>query len=394
MRFFVFISAALIALISFACNEEALSYQKVVISVKIKEKGDFSAIDNVQIKMTNTASGVVYNTRCDDEGLAHLVVERGFYSVQAQYEYIDGAIQYMYNGRLDQIEVLSAKEEFQKVELFLDYSSKSAIVISEVYFAGCKGNKGENYMKDQYIALYNNTQETVYLDGLCIGTVAPAVASKPSSWMNATDMSLIPIAYMAWQFPGSGNDYPLLPGQEVMIANNAVNHQAGSYNHPNSVDLSHIDWAFWDPSLKHDINAGVKPLNMFWKHGTSSSYAIAVQGPTFVLFRFEDIAAGEFAKDPMNLQKEPGRPTSSSYFLMIPRETIIDCVDIVEALSNKNNKRVPASLDVEAVYMAAGRYSGRALRRRFVGTNNGDIQMQDTNNSFADFEEVIPSLKK
>ncbi|MGL6177932.1 MAG: DUF4876 domain-containing protein, partial [Tannerellaceae bacterium] len=361
---------------------------------RIQEKSELPSISNVQVKMTNTASGVVYNANCDDNGCAYLAVERGFYSVQAQYEYIDGAIQYIYNGRLNQVEVLSTEKEFHEVELYLDYSSKSAIVISEVYYAGCKGNKGENYMKDQYIALYNNTQDIVYLDGLCVGTVAPAVASKPSSWMNATDMGLIPIAYMAWQFPGNGYEYPLLPGQEVVIANNAVNHQAGGYNHPNSVDLSEIDWAFWDSSLKHDINAGVIPLNMFWKHGTSTSYAIAVQGPTFVVFRFEDVLATDFAKNPENLQKEPGRPTSSSYYLMIPREMIIDCVDIVEDISNKNNKRVPASLDVEAVYMAAGRYSGRALRRRSIVTNDGDILMQDTNNSFEDFEEVIPSLKK
>ena len=51
---------------------------------------------------------------------------------------------------------------------------------------------------------------------------------------------------MAWQFPGTGTDYPLQPGEETIIAINAINHMDIASQ---SVDLSKADFAFWDPLL-------------------------------------------------------------------------------------------------------------------------------------------------
>lgn len=52
------------------------------------------------------------------------------------------------------------------------------------------------------------------------------------SWVKYTDMKRIPVADMTWQFPGSGKEYPLLPGAETTIATNAVDHTEANISMP------------------------------------------------------------------------------------------------------------------------------------------------------------------
>ena len=79
-------------------------------------------------------------------------------------------------------------------------------VIKEIYFGGCKGLNNEEYKDDQYVTLYNNSDQTIYLDGLCLGIVDPG-NNLESPWMNYTDMKRIPVNDLTWQFPGSGKEY-------------------------------------------------------------------------------------------------------------------------------------------------------------------------------------------
>ena len=74
------------------------------------------------------------------------------------------------------------------------------------------------------MSIYNNSDEIAYLDSLCIGTVNPVTSTSPSNFTKP-DGSLwdeIPLFMMAWQFPGTGTDYPLQPGKT--LSRNAINH--------------------------------------------------------------------------------------------------------------------------------------------------------------------------
>ena len=48
-----------------------------------------------------------------------------------------------------------------------------------------------------------------------------------------------------YAFPGSGTDYPVAPGEEVLIAVNAINHKEIN---PKSFDLSKAKFEFYDES--------------------------------------------------------------------------------------------------------------------------------------------------
>lgn len=128
--------------------------------------------------------------------------------------------------------------------------------------------------------------------------------TKPSGWMLHTDMKEIPLFMMCWEFPGTGTEYPIQPGERQTIAINAINHTNSEVGVPASLDLSSVEWAFWDPILTgSQISAGVKPLNLVWR-GTGFSYLFSMNGPTILLFR-PKTDLREWIANPDHIQKEP-----------------------------------------------------------------------------------------
>lgn len=267
------------------------------------------------------------------------------------------------------------------------------LVIKEIYYGGCVGRLGNGYLADQYITLYNNSDETIYLDGLCVAVIDP-LGCIESPWMKYTDMKRIPVNDLTWQFPGSGKEYPLLPGSETTIATNAVNHKAERYKCPNSVNLSMVDWRFWDASLsRQDNTSEVTPMKLISKLNPNINlYLLSVIDPTFMIFSIQGTTAEAYINNPENLEPRPQSSDPKNRYLMIPKEWVIDCINCV-----KNNqlslKRVPDELDKGAAYIPDGPYSGYSLVRKSTFTPNGKLIYQNTNNSAEDFEESIPELK-
>lgn len=376
-----------------SCIDKENSNCQVTIQVTLPEGYTVAPEDKIQVQLTNITTGTVYTTLCPATGTALFDVEYGFYNVTAQYKTQSGFRIHLFNGLINALSLLPDRQH-ATVFLNLIHTETNPLLIKEIYYAGCKGNNGVNYMKDQYVTLYNNSNETIWLDSLCIGMVAPA-GNAVSSWMQQTDMQLIPVHTMAWQFPGTGKQHPLLPGTETTIATNAVDHTGGAYQHTNSVNLAKVDWAFWDQSLsdRHDITPGVTPLCPIWQDNKVVMYSLALSGPTLILFYIKDMSAETFITNPANCKPEPGKPGSNKQYLMIPREWVLDCVDCIESADKIGNKRVPAELDNGAAFITGGRYPGKSLIRKQEPATDGLIIYQDTNNSGKDLEERVPALK-
>lgn len=352
------------------------------------------SLKGATVKLVNINNGTAYTAQSDAEGCVQFHADYGIYRVTTQFNTYIGDQEYLFSGGMENIRLTPENSNVtEDITVSLAGSRRSRIVIKELYYAGCYDPNGKQYIRDAYVSLYNNSDSTVWLDNLCIGIVAPIVAAKISPWLTYTPDSL-PVAYIGWQFPGQGNDHSLDAGETVTIAVNAVNHTSTEYNHPNSVDLSKAEWAFYHPSLTGtDIATGVTPLYMFKSMIASLTfYPMSIMGTGMILYRVPDIPAEEYAANPAHLGKEPPKYTGMD-FLMIHTSWVIDCVDCVEDATKQGFKRVPTFLDAESAYLPSGKYSGRALRRKVAGTNNGRIIYQDTNNSFNDFEETIPEMK-
>ena len=127
--------------------------------------------EEMEVVLTNKDQGTVYTSSCASDGVALFNVEYGYYTVAVHYQSVSGII---FSGRLESLSLLPEQgEEVMKVQLQLARSKINALVIKEIYYVGCKGELGADYQADQYVTLYNNSDETVYLDGLCLALVDP-----------------------------------------------------------------------------------------------------------------------------------------------------------------------------------------------------------------------------
>ena len=127
--------------------------------------------EEMEVVLTNKDQGTVYTSSCSSDGVALFNVEYGYYTVAVHYQSVSGII---FSGRLESLSLLPEQgEEVMKVQLQLARSKINALVIKEIYYVGCKGELGADYQADQYVTLYNNSDETVYLDGLCLALVDP-----------------------------------------------------------------------------------------------------------------------------------------------------------------------------------------------------------------------------
>ena len=371
-----------------SCSEsEDQSYS---VHIQLLPPDGYTALpyEEMEVTLTNKDQGTVYSLHCSSTGQASLDVEPGYYSASVHHQTNAGLI---FSGRIESLALLPDQGEAPDIiELPLSQAKTNALVIKEIYFGGCKGYY-ENYQADQYITLYNNSDQTIYLDGLCVGVVDPG-NNLESPWMAYTEMKRIPVNDLTWQFPGSGKEYPLAPGEETTIATNAIDHTGGEFQHANSVDLSGVDWGFWDVSLeRQNITAGVKPMTLLANlNPLLVMYALPVNGPTFMVFSLQD-SPEEYVLDPENREPRPNASNQEKRYLMVPKEWVIDCIECVKDANSP--KRVPNELDNGKCYISGDRYSGRSIIRKKTGTTDGHTVYQDTNNSAEDIEVTTATLK-
>lgn len=372
-----------------SCSENETSPSSVQIRLSLPEGYTALDFDKIKVTLTNKELGTVYTARCSSNGEVIFTVESGYYTASVHYQTNAGLI---FSGRIESLPLLSGQAVTPDIiELPLVQAQTSALIIKEIYFGGCEGVHNKGYQADQYVTLYNNSDQTIYLDGLCVGVVDPA-NNTLSPWMKHTDMKRIPINDLTWQFPGTGHEYPLLPRTETTIATNAVDHTGSEFQQPNSVDLSHVDWGFWDVSLeRQNITAGVKPMKLLANlNPLLVRYAFPVIGPTVIVFSLQD-SPEEYVQNPENRKSRPGSSSSDNQYLMVPTKWILDCIECVK--NAHSSKRVPSILDSGTCFIPDESYSGKSVIRKKAGTSQGGIVYQDTNNSTEDMEVVPATLK-
>ena len=374
------------------------------IQVQLDFPEEFADMDRtpIVVNLRNTSNGVQYKSNCDANGTASFNAEYGFYEANFQHKHIaDDGVIHIFNGRFENI-VLSRETEAQTATPFqmeIITATSAQVIIKEFYHFGCIGNDGKNYTYDTYLSIYNNSNKVAYLDSICIGMVTPMTSASPSKFVydNGVLMDSIPLDQMAWQFAGTGKDYPLQPGEECVIAYSAINHKA---LHPNSIDLSKADYAFWTEEF--DMSSaqvqkpaiGVKHLNCIWRTKTTTkAFPIANAAKAMILFKIEGVTAAQYVANPKNITKAPGGTSSSLDYLRIPKQWVLDGIECVTS-ADKNNKRLVTHVDAGYFFIEGGAAGcGLAAIRKVEEIVDGRIIYQDTNNSTLDLETTVPSWK-
>jgi hypothetical protein len=268
--------------------------------------------------------------------------------------------------------------------LRLSGSRLGDLVIKEVYYTGSKTPSGGNYFSDQFVEIYNNATDTVFLDGLLIGDafgnsgqINPA--SLPTPYQD--DQSSVHLSSI-WRVPGTGTQHPLAPGASIIIAQDGINHRTDpNGNALSPVDLGTANWETFNARDDgRDLDAPAVPNLARIIHRGGFDWLITVFGPGVVIFRAPDVAA-------LDTVLAPG--STATYRTRVPNALVIDAFEALQNGASGPYKRLPAAIDAGFVF-AGGTYTSQSARRKVARVVNGRRVLQDTNNSTNDFEIITP----
>ena len=132
-------------------------------------------------------------------------------------------------------------------EVALVGNRRGSLVISELFPFNAVTTTGTAYGLGTYIEVYNNSDTTAYLDGMLLfrtplqahKDLSPEFPCSGSPQALRLDSTIL-IGTVVHAFPGTGQDYPILPGQAKVIAMDAMDHRpAGGAD---QLDLSEADF--------------------------------------------------------------------------------------------------------------------------------------------------------
>lgn len=367
------------------------------INVLFPEGFENTPKDVIEAVIEDMNTGSRYSRTSDVDGKVTLSLPNGLYRINMSGKSEGG----IFNGAADKV-VLS--ENDLSLDLALLYSKAGSIVIKELYCGGCKKLPEEgNYQADQYFILHNNHYEVQYLDSLCFGTLSPNNATGSNPWVSkdsATGETIfsdfLPVIQAVWQFPGDGDDFPLQPGEDAVVClRGAIDHTA---QYPLSVNLNKPGYFvcynityFWN-TMYHpapgDQISDDRIIDVVIKTGQANAYTISISSPTLVVWKPQGISMHEFVNDMDNITPVPG--SSVDNVVKVPYEWVYDAVEVFDARSTNNSKRLAPELDAGYI-MQTDIYLGHSLMRHVdeeASSASGYEILADTNNSLNDFYET------
>ncbi|MDR0421454.1 MAG: DUF4876 domain-containing protein [Proteiniphilum sp.] len=342
--------------------------------------------DSVKVRLTNFAERYELAVTVSSEG--EITVDKiipGIYTVTVSAEKNEDGFTYNYSGNAVNVDIVS---DNKRIEVNVGASRSGALVFKEVYYCGSRTPSDGSYFRDQFYEIYNNSESVQNVRGLAIAIINPLTATANLPVWPGEDADKYVYALQIWQVPDD-RDYPLNPGESVIIAQMADDHKKSNLNPDSPVNLlsAEFETLVRTTALIQD-NPAVNMLMAFWPSPTPQ-WLTTVFGGAFVLY---------FPPAPIdaNSPTEVVSPESSaakSY--RIPVDAVVDALENVGNPNQVQLKRMPAVLDAGAATVN-GTYLSKSVARKVRETlPDGRVILYDTNNSTDDFEVMdIPVIRR
>lgn len=387
---------------------------------------------NVDIILENISTGDKITGKTDTNGeLKFEAILPGTYNITAESKMTQQEYQDFFGSSVSNSEVhfggmqekVIINANISSTVITLSSGRVGDLVIKQVYYAGSSTTEGAVF-RDHFLEIYNNSEETIFADGLYIALLEGNTNSNVASytlangqydWSQSTGNNIggtantdYVYANIVIKIPGSGNQYPVLPGKSIVIAQTAINHKA-PYDNLNgqsvpikkpelTVDLSGADFETYlgdyltanggSPYMYDIQNVMVPDMQIVhWAAASKDLLLSPTSRPAFIIFKASPDEVSAFAKvpSPKNL--------TGSLFARIPKKMIIDGVDTTDK-ELKAPKDLPADIDATRAFIKDETgapypdYSSYSIIRKIKEVINGRVVLMDTNNSQNDFTTI------
>lgn len=396
MRNFIYALMAVVMTIFTSCssNDDVTRNYVLTVNALLPEGTVISEISKATVTVTNTSTGRSFQK--DNVAASYeFVVPAGVYDIQVALGSNNGTETYALNGAKLGENVFADSA----VDVALVKGTVSGLVFKEVYYNMVKPNGKMPYMADQFMEIYNNSDEVLYLDNCIIGILEGTQGTQPSVWVGSDGqlMDKYPLAYYTIAFVGDGTKYPVQPGKSVVIASQAQDHTqitTEMYDPENPdakispVNLTNANYEVCLTDYKPDKaidNQSVPNMDIIFNSGTQNYFMVPYTGNAVILAKLP-VDPYAFATDKSNLMAKPESIATTEY-LMIPQEYVLDGINIVNNADKLNQQviRLRPEVDGGKVFNNAA-YCGLSIRRKVESINaNGRAVLKDTNNSSEDF---------
>jgi len=365
----------LLAILSSCIDKEAKKIHSVTIGYELPDGVEGITLDGHEVYIRNIGSSRTYVSKFIND-ICEFELETGLYNISTSF-FSDKTGNL--NASINEISISESSDN--SVTLEMGYVYSSPIIIEEIYYSGAKSPLNKNYIPDQFVKLYNNSNKPQSLIGLCLATVVGS-SNSPSKWIDKEGNLLpyLPINQTAWRFPDNSSKLVLEPGESIVVAQDAINHSDPNIS-TSKVDLSNADFETFARESGRDYdNLGVENMELVWsKSDRIPDWMLTPFGPPVILFRLPENYK-DYVGDIDNIKAQPG---SFVKYLCIPKTFVLDAVECVRS-AERNHKRLHSELDAGYVYVSE-HFKGYSVKRIIQRLDGGRIVYMDTNNSSTDF---------
>ncbi len=378
--------AAMLLILSISCDQfqeagEAELVKSLSTIVKVNLNiGSAPVPANMNVRLINYGERYEVNTTMDATGKVTVSnIIPGIYTITVSAEASQSGFTYNYSGNAVNVDLVTDNKE---VTITVGASKSGALVMKEIYYCGSKTPTGGSYFRDQFYEIYNNSEEVVNVKGLCIAILNPLTATANLPVWPGDDAANYVYGSTIWQVPTSAN-YPLNPGESIIIAQMADDHKKSNLNPNSPVNLLSAEFeTFVNATSLISDNPAINMVMAFWPSPTPQWLTTVFGGAFVIYFPSQPI-------DPVNFVSPVGS-TSKNY--KIPIEEVVDAVELVGNPNQVQLKRMPAVLDAGAATVGAT-YASQSVARKIKTTlPDGRNIYFDTNNSSDDFEVKDPPV--
>lgn len=390
----VILFSVLFAFTSCERDNYDIKYSGINIKLNVPTGIQDPTLSDIILTFKEANTGMETTATLDESGNLNKELPTGSYTVS-----LEGKVDYN-RDNLHFVEkvksykdgiALSGQNQTISLDLFL-VNENAGFVIKEIFFTGTQTPENKAYNGDKYFIIYNNSDDTLYADRLLISQSTFLTTTKReytpdvmSEAFTTTDICMI---------PGNGQDYPIAPGNQLLVASNAIDHMEVN---PNSFDLKNADFEMQLLSAINVDNPEVTNTITI-----SGSMTMHNRGFTsYVLARLpEDISVDDFkTAHYYSFSYLSGTRIVNANAYKIPNSYIIDAVNLTVPAKFEWIVTSP-QLDMGWTYSGkidgdTNRFGKSVLRKELTTNPDGRVIYQDSNNSTVDFiPEATPSLKK